>query len=108
MTTGVTRNACRPQRTAGNLWRGLQPAGSRLVSTLVFGRGGLDTSVEAAGTSARATSATYIERRGEIALGEAAGEEREACSEQDRDDPEVELVDQVGFEEVAGELAAAH
>ena len=41
-------------------------------------------------------------------MGEAAGEERDAFADQDRNYADIELVDQVVFEEVAGELAAAH
>src|SRR3989442_15036921 len=43
-----------------------------------------------------------------VALREAAGEERDAFTEQDRNDAQVEFIHQVCFEEVAGQLAAAH
>src|SRR5438128_2135239 len=50
-----------------NPWRGLQPAASRLVSTLVRGAAtrsqkSVETSLDAAGTSARATVATRRNR----------------------------------------------
>src|SRR6266568_951382 len=45
---------------------------------------------------------------GKFTLREAAGEEREAFADQDGNDSDIKLVDQVVFEEVTGEFAAAH
>src|SRR6266852_7645696 len=50
----------------------------------------------------------FVFEEGELALREAAGEERDAFADQDRNDADIKLVDQIFFEEVAGELAAAH
>src|SRR5712664_1839532 len=46
--------------------------------------------------------------QGKFALREAAGEERDAFADQDRNDSDIKLVDEVFFEEVAGEFTAAH
>src|SRR2546426_6871165 len=43
-----------------------------------------------------------------VALREAAGEERDAFTEQNRNDAQVEFIDQVCLEEVAGQFPAAH
>ena len=37
-----------------------------------------------------------------VALGEAAGEQRDSFPQQDWNNPEIEFIDQVRFEEVAG------
>src|SRR6266699_6340369 len=50
----------------------------------------------------------FVFEEGKFALGEAAGEEREAFADQDGNDSDVKLVDQVVFEEVAGKFTAAH
>jgi hypothetical protein len=50
----------------------------------------------------------FVFEERKFALGEAAGEEREAFADQDGNDADIKLVDEVVFEEGAGEFAAAH
>src|SRR5260370_23270993 len=50
----------------------------------------------------------FVFEQGELALREAAGEERGAFADQYGNDADIELVDQIVFEEVAREFAAAH
>src|SRR6266850_988845 len=46
--------------------------------------------------------------QGKLALRKAGREEREALADEDRNDADIEFVDEVVFEEVAHEFAAAH
>src|ERR1700682_261861 len=50
----------------------------------------------------------FVFEEGEFALREAAGEKWDAFADQDWNDSDIKFVDEVIFEEVAGELAAAH
>src|SRR5713101_8559315 len=50
----------------------------------------------------------FVFEQGELALGEAAGEERDAFADQHRDDSNIKLIHKVVFEEVARKFASAH
>src|SRR6266849_7432922 len=50
----------------------------------------------------------FVFEQGELALGEATGEERDALADQHRNDSNVKLIHKVVFEEVSRQFAPAH